>query len=61
MSGKYPLNFLRRVSAGRFLSQIGAAIARTLLQVIDKEGSLIPIPVRAVAARRGSDQRRRRD
>ena len=53
MSGKYPLNFLRRVSAGRILSQIGAAIAN--------EGSLVPIPVRAVAARRGYDLRRPRD
>jgi hypothetical protein len=61
MSGKYPLNFLRRVSAGRILSQIGAAIARTLSQAIDNEGSLVPIPVRAVAARRGYDLRRPRD
>jgi len=61
MSGKYPLNFLRRVSAGRILNQIGAAIARTLWQIIDKESSLIPIPVRAAAARRGYDQRRPRD
>jgi hypothetical protein len=61
MSGKYPLNFLRRVSAERILSQIATAIARTLRRVIDNEGSLIPIPVRAVAARRGYDQRRPRD
>ena len=61
MSGKYPSNFLRRISAGRILSQISAAIARMLQQVIDDEGSLIPIPVRAVTARRGYDQRRPRD
>ena len=61
MSGKYPSNFLRRISAGRILSQISAAIARMLQQVIDDEGSLISIPVRAVAARRGYDPRRPRD
>jgi hypothetical protein len=61
MSGRYPLNFPGRVSAAGILSQIGAAIARTLSQVIDKEGSLIPIPVRAVTPRRGYDQRSSRD
>ena len=61
MSGKYPSNLLRRVSAAGILWQIGAAIARTLQRAVDGEGSLIPIPVRAVTARRGYDQRRPRD
>ena len=61
MSGKYPSNLLRRVSAAGILRQIGAAIARTLQRAVDGEGSLIPIPVRAAAARRGYDQRRPRD
>ena len=61
MSGKYPSNLLRRVSVAGILRQIGAAIARTLQRAVDGEGSLIPIPVRAVTARRGYDQRRPRD
>jgi hypothetical protein len=61
MSGKYPSNFRHRPSPERILGQIGAAIARTLRSLIGTERSLVPIPVRAAAPRRGYDQRRPRD
>jgi len=61
MSGKYPANLVRRASAAAILSQVTAAIARTFWPIIDGESSLIPIPIRAVVARRQYDRRRPRD
>jgi hypothetical protein len=52
---------VRRASAAAILSQVTAAIARTFWPVIDGESPLIPIPIRAVVARRRYDRRRPRD
>ena len=70
MSEKYPMSFdlrIERRSAERIASpgpirgQIVAAIERTLQRMFNRDGSLIPIPVRAVANRQRLDRRRSRD
>ena len=60
MSGKYPLSFPRRIERKKSLrqirSQIVVAVERTLQRVFNYDGSLIPIPVRTVVARRRLDR-----
>jgi hypothetical protein len=43
------------------LRQIVVAIEQALQRVFNNEGSLIPIPIRAVVDRRRPDQRQTRD
>lgn len=61
MSGKYPTSFQRRVERrwAKRSGQIVAAIERTLQRLFNRDGSLIPIPVRAAADRRRPDRRSR--
>lgn len=70
MTGKYPSSFYRRVErswAGRIKSlrqirgQIVVATERTLQRMFNRDGSLIPIPVRAVSDRQRRDRGRSRD
>lgn len=70
MTGKYPSSFYRRVErscAGRIKSlrqirgQIVVATERTLQRMFNRDGSLIPIPVRAVSDRQRRDRCRSRD
>ena len=70
MSGKYPMSLHRRTesrqdkpiqSLEQIYDQIVVAIERTLQHMFNRDGALIPIPVRAVADRRRLDQRRSRD
>ena len=67
MSGKYPMSLHRRTesrqvkriqSLRQIHDQIVVAIERTLQRMFNRDGALIPIPVKAVADRRRLDQRR---
>ena len=70
MSGKYPMSFHRRIerrwteriaSLRQIRGQIVVATERTFQRMFNRDGSLIPIPVRAVAGRRRLDRCRSRD
>ena len=70
MSGTYPMSLHRRTESRRakriqslrqIHGQIVVAIERTLQRMFNRDGSLIPIPVKAVADRRRLDQCRSRD
>ncbi len=64
MSVKYPLSVYRRVErqwAERIKSLSQVAIERMLQYLLNNEGSLIPVPARAVADRRRLDRFRPRD
>ena len=70
MSGNAPMSLHRRTEAGRaerieslrqIRGQIVVAIERALQRMFNRDGSLIPIPVRAVADRRRLDRCRSRD
>lgn len=68
MSSKYPLNLRieaawaeRIKSLGQIQSQIVVATERALQRLFNNEGSLIPIPIRAIVNRRRPDQRQARD
>lgn len=70
MTGKYPLSFHRRIerrwaerikSLKQIRGQIVVATERTLQRMFNRDGSLIPIPVRAVAVRQRLDRNRSRD
>jgi hypothetical protein len=70
MSGIDPINLHRRTesrqaeriqSLRQIHGRIVVAIGRALQRMFDRDGSLIPIPVRAVADRRRLDRRRSRD
>jgi hypothetical protein len=67
MSAKHPLRVHRGVErqwAERFRSLSGRIVVvteRTLQRVFNNEGSLIPVPVRALAGRRRIDQSQSRD
>ena len=61
MSGKYPMSLHRRTdsrqvkriqSLRQIRDQIVVSIARTLHRIFNRDGALIPIPVKAVADRR---------
>lgn len=67
MSGKYPMSFYRHIerlwteriaSLIKICDQIVAATERVLQRMLNRRGSLVPIPVRAVADRRRTDRRR---
>lgn len=59
MSRKYPMSFYRHIE--RRWAEIVVATERALQRMFDRDGSLIPIPVRAVADQRRPDRRRSRD
>lgn len=61
MSGKYPKNFQPRTERrwAERSGQIVAAIERTLQRLFNRDGSLIPIPVKAAVDRRRVDRRSR--
>lgn len=68
MSSKYSLNvrieaaWAERIkSLGKIQSQIFVATERALQRLFNNEGSLIPIPIRAIVNRRRPDQRQARD
>ena len=70
MSAIYPMNVRRRIerqwiegikSLRQINSKIVAAAERTLQKISNNDGSLVPVPVRAVVDRRRLDQSRPRD
>jgi hypothetical protein len=70
MSGEYLLSFQRRIerywaerinSLRQIRGQIVVATERILQRAFNDEGSLIPVPVRAVVGRRQIDRSRPHD